>query len=240
MRAPGPSRAALLFAWAGAALFVISLLYFLYVYLIRFGEPASGPVGRAVALNVLLFSGFALHHSLLARTAMKERMHSVISPSLERSAYTWVASALFLFVCWAWQPVPGTLYMLTGAGTLAGYTLQALGLVVIVKSSARLDVLDLAGIRPVLLHRAGQRPVRPPLETRGLYGLVRHPLYLGWIFLVFGTPQMTMTRFVFAGVSTAYLAIAIPFEERSLIRVFGAAYRDYQHRVRWRMIPGLY
>ena len=51
---------------------------------------------------------------------------------------------------------------------------------------------------------------------------------------------MTLTRFTFAVVSTAYLALAIPFEERSLIETFGNEYRDYQRKVRWRMIPGLY
>jgi len=60
------------------------------------------------------------------------------------------------------------------------------------------------------------------------------------MLLVFAAPRMTMTRLTFAVLSTAYLAIAIPFEERALVRVFGAEYREYQRRVRWRMIPGAY
>jgi protein-S-isoprenylcysteine O-methyltransferase Ste14 len=51
---------------------------------------------------------------------------------------------------------------------------------------------------------------------------------------------MTMTRLTFAVISTLYLAIAIPFEERSLIETFGADYASYRRTVRWRMIPGLY
>jgi protein-S-isoprenylcysteine O-methyltransferase Ste14 len=79
-----------------------------------------------------------------------------------------------------------------------------------------------------------------PLETTGLYALVRHPLYFAWVLLVFGAPHMTGTRLAFALVSTAYLALAVPLEERSLIRVFGDEYRAYQRKVRWRMVPGLY
>jgi protein-S-isoprenylcysteine O-methyltransferase Ste14 len=69
---------------------------------------------------------------------------------------------------------------------------------------------------------------------------VRHPIYLGWVLMTFGAPEMTATRFSFAAISTAYLIVAVPFEERSLVRTFGDAYREYRARVRWRMVPGLY
>jgi len=51
---------------------------------------------------------------------------------------------------------------------------------------------------------------------------------------------MTGTRAVFALVSTLYLAVAIPWEERSLVQVFGSDYERYRGTVRWRMIPFLY
>ena len=79
-----------------------------------------------------------------------------------------------------------------------------------------------------------------PLATTGVFQIVRHPLYLGWALLVFGAPHMTATRGVFAIVSTAYLALAIPFEERSLGDAFGAEYEAYRRAVKWRMIPWVY
>ena len=51
---------------------------------------------------------------------------------------------------------------------------------------------------------------------------------------------MTADRFVFAVMSTSYLVVAIPWEERSLERAFGEAYRRYKARVRWRVIPFIY
>jgi protein-S-isoprenylcysteine O-methyltransferase Ste14 len=241
-RASGHRAAApLVFAWGGAALFVLSLLVFLHAYLVRFGAPAAGaPLVRGVALDVSLFSAFALHHSLLARTAMKARVSRLASPTLERSLYTWVASALLVLVCVLWQPVPGELYHATGAAAVPAFAVQALGILITIRSSARLDVLDLAGVRPLLAARPGATGARVPLATTGLYGFVRHPLYFGWILFVFGTPHMTLTRLVFALVSTIYLALAVPFEERGLVGIFGDEYRAYQARVRWRVVRGLY
>ena len=223
-------------AWAGAALFVVSLGWFLFAYLVLFGTPAPpGPVLAPVLMNTALFTVFALHHSIFARTGMKSWVRGVAPPVLERSIYTWVASALFIVVCWLWQPVPGELYRLQGPWRWVGIAAQAAGIVLTFLGSRALDVLDLAGVRAVLpQRRAG------PLVTSGVFGLVRHPLYFGWALLVFGAPDMTATRAVFAIVSTVYLAVAIPWEERGLVATFGHAYEDYRRRVRWRMLPGIY
>jgi protein-S-isoprenylcysteine O-methyltransferase Ste14 len=50
---------------------------------------------------------------------------------------------------------------------------------------------------------------------------------------------MTMTQFLFAVVSGLYVLLAIPFEERSLMRT-SDAYQRYRERVRWKLVPGLY
>lgn len=235
------SLAARVFAWFGGVMFALSLAVFVHAYLVRFGSATDGHAALApVVANVLLFSLFALHHSIFARTGAKARVRRAVGPVLERSVYTWTASVLFLLVCWWWQPVPATLYQLSGFAAGAGYAVQATGIIMTAIGSARLDVLDLAGIRPVLDAESPGATAHPSLETRGVYGVVRHPVYLAWALFVFGAPHMTMTRFVFAVTSTAYLMIAIPFEERGLVQSFGDDYRAYRLHVRWRMIPGIY
>lgn len=235
-----PGIGALVCAWTGAAAFVASLLVFLYLYGITYGRASARPSGPAIVVDILLFSLFALHHSLLARPGLKRRVTEVVPVWLERSAFTWTASVLFAIVCLSWQPVDGLLYSLPGPWRVAGYTTQAAGFLVILAGSSGIDVLDLAGVRQVLDARSGKTAAHVALKTDGAYGLVRHPLYFGWTLFVFGAPDMTGTRAVFAIVSTLYLAIAIPFEERSLVDVFGEAYRHYQRATRWRMLPGIW
>lgn len=236
-----PGAMALAFAWAGGAAFAASLFVFGYVYGLRYGQPAAETHGvTAATLDIALFSLFALHHSILARTGIKRRVQRAVGAPLERSLYTWVASLLFLGVLGAWRPIDGTWYQLGGPARVMGYAAQAAGLWLTFRGAAALDPLDLAGVRQVLDARHGRAPRHAPLTTHGVYGLVRHPVYFGWALIVCGAPTMTSTRAWFAIVSTGYLALAIPWEERSLVAVFGDAYRQYQSRVRWRMLPGLW
>ncbi|MEO6213612.1 MAG: isoprenylcysteine carboxylmethyltransferase family protein [Vicinamibacterales bacterium] len=237
----------LVFAWLGAAAFAASLVYFLYSYFFSFGVPPPSPADLRntlvpIGIDVGLFTAFAVHHSLFARTRVKTIVRARTAPALERAFYTWVASLLFVLVCVAWQPVPGVLYTLHGPLGWLGWSVQAAGVLFTFLGARALDVLDLAGVRPVLRsqHPDTAAVSQVTLQTHGVYGLVRHPLYFGWVLLVFGAPHMTATRFTFAAVSTLYVALAIPFEERGLDDTFGADYARYRTEVRWRMLPGLY
>lgn len=237
----------LVLAWLGAAAFVASLAFFLFSYFFTFGAAfPSSAAGRAgamapVLIDLALFTLFALHHSVFARTRFKSIVNARLTPAFERTFYTWVASVLFIAVCWFWRPVPGVLYVLAPPWHWLGVAAQVAGIVLTFLGARSLDSLELAGVRQVMrAHQPADNPARVELQTGGVYALVRHPLYFGWALLVFGAPQMTATRFTFAVVSTLYLAIAIPFEERGLMQVFGARYAAYRTQVRWRMLPGLY
>jgi protein-S-isoprenylcysteine O-methyltransferase Ste14 len=233
-------RVGRVFAWAGGVLFVVSLLYFVYAYVVRFGaatasQADTGGTARAWLADVALFAVFALHHSLMARTGMKRALTASLPPALERSVYVWVASLLFVLTCWAWQPIPGVLYAIPPPWHLAGWAAQAFGVWLTLDAARAMDVLELAGIRQVY-----GSPRAVALKASGAYGIVRHPIYLGWVLVTFGIPVMTGTRFAFAIVSACYLVIAIPFEERTLRETLGEAYAAYARRVRWRIVPGLY
>jgi protein-S-isoprenylcysteine O-methyltransferase Ste14 len=221
------------FAWAGAALFGAALLYFLYAYLILFGRPGDGGA-LAVTWDVALFTIFALHHSVFARAHVRDRVARLAPAHLERAVYVWIASLLFVGVCALWRPVAGVLWDVDGAPRVALAVMQVLGAYLTLRSAAVIGVWQLAGVQPM------DAAITGDFTTAGPYGWVRHPIYSGWLLLVFAVSPMTGTRLVFAVVSSVYLLIAIPFEERSLRAASRGAYDAYMRRVRWKVIPRVY
>lgn len=223
--------------WIGALLFAASLTSFALVYgnVLRVpAPPTAEPVWPAILANVALFTLFTVHHSVMARTGAKAWISRMIPAELERSTYVWIASLMFLAVCWLWQPLPGMAWEVTAPFKWAMFGVQLAGLALTERAARVIGVWELAGVRQA----NRERPVE--FKITGPFGLVRHPIYLGWVLIVFGAPEMTNSRLLFAVVSTAYLVAAIPWEERSLVEAFGDKYREYQRQVRSRMLPGIW
>jgi protein-S-isoprenylcysteine O-methyltransferase Ste14 len=234
------SSAARAFQFAGALLFFASLTYFLTRYIVDFGRRAEGvPTVSAVVWNAAMFTVFALHHSLFARRPVRAWIARHAPPPLERSVYVWIASVLFAAVCAFWKPIPGVVWDLEGGWKGVLFGIQTFGVALTLISAAALDIRELAGLSAVP-SRASDGVDAHVFKTTGPYGWVRHPIYAAWFLMVLPVSPMTLTRFVVAVVRCAYLMIAIPWEERTLLRTSGGAYRAYMKQVRWRLLPGLY
>jgi steroid 5-alpha reductase family enzyme len=94
-----------------------------------------------------------------------------------------------------------------------------------------IDPFELAGLRQAFNHWRGVAFIPPTFRAPGLYRMVRHPLYLGFVLAFWATPTMTEGRLLFAAAFTAYIFVGIWFEERDLVARFGEDYRAYRRRV---------
>ncbi len=216
----------------GGGAFVASLAYCAWTYLVKWrAARAPGFSPGALAVDLLLFTLFATHHSVSARDSVKSWIASIAGENGVRTVFVWSASALLALVCAAWRPVGPLIYRSSAGFAGVHVAIQLGGLWLVVDAVRRIDPLELAGIHP---------PTTAPLQTSGSFAFVRHPLYTGWILMVFGAGTLTADRLAFAAISSAYLIIAIPWEEASLRRQFGLAYDEYSRRVRWRVIPFVY
>jgi protein-S-isoprenylcysteine O-methyltransferase Ste14 len=236
------SLASRAFAAGGALVFALSFVAGGWRFVALGTPPAHGPLLPAALVNAALFGVFALHHSVLAREGVKAWVARTVSPALERPTYVWVASLLFIGMCAAWQPIAGVVYRVPSPWAWLAGVVQLTGGILTIDAARRIDIWVLSGLAlpPDSSAPAPSVDDNQPLVAVGGYRLVRHPIYLGWVLLVWATSDMTVGRLVFAAVSTAYLVVAVPFEERSLRRRFGPSYDAYRGQVRWRILPGVY
>jgi protein-S-isoprenylcysteine O-methyltransferase Ste14 len=75
-----------------------------------------------------------------------------------------------------------------------------------------------------------------PLQVRGLYCYVRHPIYAFSLLLLWLTPLMSVNLLVVYLLTSLYFYLGSLHEEHRLLAQFGEAYRHYQQRVP-RLIP---
>lgn len=86
-----------------------------------------------------------------------------------------------------------------------------------------------------------QEERKQTVVSTGVYGVVRHPMYLGAALMAFGAPLLlgAMTALVLALTMVGILVRRIALEEALLVKEL-EGYEAYRRRVRWRLVPYLW
>jgi protein-S-isoprenylcysteine O-methyltransferase Ste14 len=230
----------ILFFAYGVTSYVIFLATFLYAIAFvggfavptRLDGPLEGSLVDALLINAALLTVFAVQHSVMARRWFKEWWTQVVPWTIERSTFVLFASLALLLLFWQWRPIGVEIWTVEhpiGQGIL--WALFALGWGTVLIVTFLINHFDLFGLRQVWLPLVGQPYTRVSFRTPLLYRYVRHPLYFGFLLAFWMTPTMTLAHLVFAIATTAYIVLAIQFEERDLVAEHGDRYRAYQQSV---------
>jgi protein-S-isoprenylcysteine O-methyltransferase Ste14 len=229
--------AALAYGVACYAVFFATLLYAIGL-LGNFGVPKSidsgpeGSVAMALLIDGALLALFALQHSIMARPGFKRAWTRLVPEPVERSTYVLFSSLALLLLFWLWQPIGGIVWSVgSGLAATGIYVLYATGLLIVLLSTFLINHFDLFGLRQVYLYCRGRKYTHLHFRTPFFYRYVRHPLYVGWLLTFWSAPVMTVAHLFFAVMTTAYILVAIRFEERDLISLHGEKYVQYRKQV---------
>lgn len=223
----------------GAATYVMFLGVFVYAVGFVGGifvskgldSPVSTPFTEAIGVNALLLLLFAVQHSTMARPWFKRWWSRLIPTPIERSTYVLFTNLALGLLFWQWRPMSGTVWNVQQPSVRSAiWFVFAFGWLTVLVTTFLLNHFDLFGLRQVWLYFRGRPYSHLPFATPGPYRIVRHPLYVGWLLAFWATPTMSVAHFVFALTMTAYILVAIQFEERDLIR-FHMVYAEYRRRV---------
>jgi protein-S-isoprenylcysteine O-methyltransferase Ste14 len=186
----------------------------------------------ALLVNLGLLALFAVQHSVMARPWFKAWWTRFVPEPAERSTYVLFSSLALILLFAFWQPMGGTVWNLENVtGRVLLHSVGAFGWVLVLVTTFLINHFDLFGLRQVWLYWRGREYTALRFVTPGPYKLVRHPLYVGWLCAFWGAPTMTVAHLLFAVMTTAYILMAIRWEERDLVAHHGTTYSDYQRKV---------
>jgi len=223
----------------GSVCYLVFFATFLYAigFLGNFGVPRpmdtapKAPFLQALIIDLVLLGVFAVQHSVMARPWFKKMWTRIVPEPVERSTYVLFSSVALILLFAIWEPLAGVVWKVTSRpAVIAINVVFALGWITVLVATFLINHFDLFGLRQVWLYLRGRPYTQLKFRTPGPYRYVRHPLYVGWLMVFWSAPVMTTAHMVFAIATTAYIFIAIQFEERDLVR-FHPEYADYRREV---------
>jgi len=237
--APGALARVLTLAYGGG---VYVLFFGTFCYLIGWNvdlvvpwtidNGAAASRGVTLAIDVGILALFAVQHTVMARRPFKRWWERFVPRPFERTTYVLVTVAILLVMVWQWRPLPQVVWQVeSGAAAALLWALYGVGWAIVLVSTFIIDHFDLFGVKQTVSYALG-RPYRAPrFKERLFYRHVRHPLMLGFLIVFWSAPVMTQGRLLFAVVTTAYILVALPIEERELRSMHGEDYERYRRRV---------
>ncbi len=198
----------------------------------------EAPLGTALFINVLLLAVFAVQHSLMARPFFKRWWTRIVPPAAERSTYVLFSSLALILVFALWEPMGGVIWSIASpSGRAAAFGAYAFGWLLVLFSTCAINHFDLFGLRQTWHYFRGREAGPLAFVQPWIYRVVRHPLYVGWFFVMWATPTMTVAHLVFAVACSVYMLIGIQLEENDLQNAH-PEYAEYRRRVPM-LIPSL-
>ena len=196
--------------------------------------PSSLPRLTKVVIDVALIALFGLQHSVMARPRFKRAWTRIISPTIERSVFVLAASLALLILFRFWQPLERTIWQVPPDMrwlTMLLWTLFLLGFGIVLVTTFLINHFELFGLQQAWSNFRGTEMPKPQLREPLFYRYVAHPLYAGFFLAFWVTPYMTSGHLLLALGFSAYMLLAIRYEERDLTGVFGDDYRRYRSGV---------
>lgn len=242
---PGGARiaVALLYGAVCHALFALAVVSMIVAMF--FGMSMSFgrvPEPFAIFANAALILQFPVVHSLLL-TRRGGRLLAYLAPrqhgqTLGTTTYAIVASVQLIALFALWTP-SGTIWW-EASGTAFGVMCGLYGVswLLLIWASVDAGAEVQSGALGWMSLMQNIRPVFPDMPTRGLFRVMRQPIYAAFALTTWTVPVWTPDQLFMATGLTAYCVLAPLLKERRFVQRYGARFTRYRERVPY-MIPRL-
>lgn len=225
----------------GIMAYVTFLMTFLYAigFVGNYAVPKSIDSGdeasllNSILINALLLSVFAIQHSVMARPAFKEKWLRIVPKAMERSIYVLLSSLALVLLFWLWKPIKLVVWEVDNQ--ILGYVLIGIffiGWLIVLLSTFMINHFELFGLQQIYNNLKNKSSNPLMFKANFFYGIVRHPIMLGFLIAFWATPTMTVGHLLFSIMTTLYIYVAVKYlEEKDLRKFIGSEYEAYQRQV---------
>lgn len=194
-----------------------------------FNTPGDPFTAAAAAWNLLFFMIFPIQHSLMARMKWKNWICSRMHPLMERPLYVGASGLLLGIVLYFWKPFGPILY--SASYRFPFDLVFFLCVALILWTSSAIGHSTLFGLKQGIAAWKGASVPDRGLASNGPFGTVRHPLSTLLIIATWSHHELTAGRLEWNLLVTAYSLLGVVFEERDLVKKYGAEYLEYCRHV---------
>ncbi|MCA3676013.1 MAG: isoprenylcysteine carboxylmethyltransferase family protein [Methylobacterium sp.] len=200
------------------------------------------PQPWAWLVNLALILQFPLAHSLLL-TPRGGRLLARLVPgahgqTLATTTYALIASAQLLMLFALWTPSGVIWWRAEGLAFWAICIAYGGAWLLLLKASFDAGAEVQSGALGWMSLLAKIRPIFPDMPTRGLFRLIRQPIYVAFALTLWTVPVWTPDQLLLALSYTAYCLVAPRLKERRFAARYGARFEAYRASVPY-AVPSL-
>jgi len=235
---PGKKRIVIAYLYGFACHLLFAMAVLAMIAAMFFGMSES--LGRVPApwsylANLALVLQFPAMHSLL----LSRRGAGILSKlapaphagTLSTTTYALVASVQLLALFALWTPSGVVWWRAEGTALVVICIAYASAWLLLIKASYDAGAEVQSGALGWMSLAGDKRPVFPDMPTRGLFRIIRQPIYVSFALTLWTVPVWTPDQLALAIVLTLYCLAAPMLKERRFAQRYGARFSDYRARV---------
>jgi methanethiol S-methyltransferase len=201
-------------------------------------DPSYGLLSSAAGqsrfwlwIDLLLGLLFVVPHSILLLPRARDRLTRWIPSALFGCVFCAMSCVGLLLIVEAWQPSTRAIWHLRGPARTAVQIGYVLSWVALLYSISLTGFGYQTGFTNWWAWVRGREIPTRRFEPRGAYLLLRHPVYMSLLCMVWLNPSLTVDRALLAFIWTTYIFVGSYLKDRRLNYYIGEVYKRYQMRV---------
>lgn len=223
-----PRTAGIAYGFGNQILFVVTVWYLFWFMRDGAMNPSHGHwILRDCGLAIF----FAISHSVMLVPRTRKHLTKWIPQPFYDSTFCVVTCVSLLMLFSGWRSSETVLWHATGTTEAIIRGCFYLSWAALFYSLALTGLGYQNGWTPFYYWLRKQKAPRREFKPRGAYKLIRHPVYLSFLGLVWFTPQMTMDHAALTAIWTAYIFYGSFLKDRRLEHFIGEPYKQYESQV---------